>query len=126
MAQEAVEALQPHGKTIADAVAHYVAHLTANEKSCTAKELVDELVEAKERDGLSARHVSDLRCRLKMFATKFEREPVATITGAAIDDWLRSLPVSAVTRNHLSTFDYSGIQFRRETRLRREQSSGEH
>src|SRR5438552_11187215 len=27
-------------------------------------------------------------------------QPVATITSAEIDDWLRSLPVSAVTRNH--------------------------
>jgi integrase len=98
MAQNAVEALQPFGRTIADAVRHYVAHLKASERSCTAEELVKELVAAKERDGLSIRHVSDLRCRLKIFAKKFD-VPVATITSAEIDDWLRSLPVSAVTRN---------------------------
>ena len=61
---------------------------------------MDELVAAKERDGLSARHVSDLRCRLKAFAKKFDKEPVATITTAQLDDWLRSLTVSPVTRNH--------------------------
>jgi integrase len=92
--------LQPHGKTIDDAVAHYVAHLEASAKSCNAVELVKELVAAKERDGLSVRHVSDLRSRLNIFAKKFDGKPVATITSAAIDDWLRSLPVSPVTRNH--------------------------
>ena len=49
MAQQAAEQLQPHGKTIADAVKHYVAYLKASEKSCTAAELVKEMVEAKER-----------------------------------------------------------------------------
>ena len=38
--------------------------------------------------------------RLNIFAEKFNGQPVATITTAEIDDWLRSLNVSAVTRNH--------------------------
>src|SRR6266571_1505987 len=50
MAQNAVEQLKPFGKTITDAVQHYVAHLKASEKSCTAAQLVKELVKAKERD----------------------------------------------------------------------------
>ena len=52
MAQNAVERLRPFGKTIDDAVAHYVAHLKASEKSCTAVQLVKELLAAKEKDGL--------------------------------------------------------------------------
>ncbi len=100
MTQNAVEQLQPFGRTIDDAIAHYVAHLKASEKSCTAEELVKELVATKERDGLSVRHVSDLRCRLKIFAKKFDGLVIATITSAAIDDWLRSLPIAPVTRNH--------------------------
>jgi integrase len=100
MAQNAVEALKPFGKTITDAVGHYVAHLKASEKSCSAVQLVKELVAAKEHDGASARHVSDLRSRLNIFAEKFDGQPVATITSAEIDDWLRSLKVSPVTRNH--------------------------
>jgi integrase len=109
MAQNAVEQLKPFGKTITDAVQHYVAHLKASEKSCTAVQLVEKLVEAKEADGASQRHVDDLRSRLNIFAEKFNGQPVATITSAEIDDWLRSLKrlkdgklvlVSAVTRNH--------------------------
>jgi integrase len=100
MAQNAVEALNPFGKTITDAVQHYVAHLKASEKSCSASELVGELVAAKEADGASQRHLSDLRSRLNIFAKRFDGQMVATITSAEIDDWLRSLKVSAVTRNH--------------------------
>jgi integrase len=100
MAQNAVEQLKPFGKTISDAVQHYVAHLRASEKSCTAVQLVKELVAAKESNGASRRHLDDLRSRLNIFAEKFNGQPVATITSAEIDDWLRSLNVSPVTRNH--------------------------
>jgi integrase len=100
MALNAVEQLQPLGKTITDAVAHYVAHLQASERSCSAAQLVDEMIAAKERDGLSERHVSDLRSRLKIFAAQFDGRPVATITTAELDQWLRSLPVAPASRNH--------------------------
>ena len=100
MAQNAVEQLKPFGKTISDAVVHYVAHLKASEKSCTAVQLVKELLAAKEKDGASQRHLDDLRSRLNIFAANFDGQPVATITSAEIDDWLRSLNVKAATRNH--------------------------
>src|SRR5215472_9854209 len=51
MAQNAIEQLTPFGKTIADAVHHYIEYLKASEKSCTAVQLVKELVAAKEKDG---------------------------------------------------------------------------
>src|SRR5262249_42129242 len=58
MAQNAVELLKPFGKTIMDAAQYYAAHLKASAKSCSAVELVKQLVTAKEHDGASARHVS--------------------------------------------------------------------
>jgi integrase len=100
MAQNAVEQLKPFGKSITDAVQHYVAYLKAAEKSCTASQLVNEILAAKKADGLSVRHLADLRARLSKFAEKFDGKPVATITPREIDDWLRSLPVSPVTRNN--------------------------
>jgi integrase len=100
MAQNAVEQLTPFGKTIADAVQYYLAHLKASEKSCTATQLVNQLIAAKKADGLSVSHVIDLRSRLSKFADKFDGQPVATITSANIEDWLRLLPVSPVSRNN--------------------------
>ena len=100
IAQNATERLTPFGKSITDAVDHFVAHLKASEKSCTAADLVDELVAAKKADGKSQRHVDDLRSRLDIFAEEFDGQMFATITTKQINDWLRSLKVSAVTRNH--------------------------
>src|SRR4029453_6909032 len=100
MAQEAIEQLQPFRKTIADAVQHYVAYLKASEKSCTAAQLVKELLAAKKADGGSERHLNDIRSRLSVFAEKFDGQMVATITSKEIDTWLRSLPVAPLTRNH--------------------------
>src|SRR5437667_2332460 len=44
MAQECKDALSKYGKTIKDATNFFIAHLKASEKSCTAVELVKELV----------------------------------------------------------------------------------
>jgi integrase len=100
MAQNAVEQLMPFGKTITDAVGYYVAHLKAIDRSCTVAQLVKELLAAKEADGASQHHLHDLHYRLGVFAKTFDSKPVASITAAEIDDWLRSLPVSALSRNN--------------------------
>src|SRR5581483_156647 len=100
MAKQCSEALSAFGKTIKDATEHFIAHLLASEKSCTASELVNQLIAAKARDGVSLRHLQDLRHRLDAFAKKFDGQPVATITTPELDDWLRSLSVAPVTRNH--------------------------
>src|SRR5262249_58364036 len=64
MAQECKDTLSDYGKTIKDATDFLIAHLKASAKSCTAVELVKELVTAKEKDGASQRHVDDLNSRL--------------------------------------------------------------
>ena|SRR5215472_730630 len=87
-------------KIILRAVDEHVARLQASAKSCSAIELVRLLVNLKKQDGASQRHISDLQSRLGIFAGKFDGQPVATITSGEIDDWLRSLNVSPVTRNH--------------------------
>jgi len=57
---ECAEELQPFGKTIRDAINFYVPHLRALKRTCTAAELVDELLKVKEADGASKRYLSDL------------------------------------------------------------------
>ena len=112
MADNAMRKLTPFGKTIDDAVDHYVKHLKASEKSCTAEQLVKELLKAKKADGASWRTLDTLKCRLNGFAEEFDGMLVATITSKEIDEWLRSLPFSPVTRNHyranvLSAFNFA-------------------
>jgi integrase len=82
-------------------------HLHATKRTCTALELVDELLKIKEADGASQRYLSDLRSRLTQFAQCFNGKPVAEITSPQIDEWLRGLSdketgkrLSPVTRNN--------------------------
>lgn len=101
MAAESTEKLQEYGKTIRDATEHYLAYLKATKRSCSVEDLVEELLEAKEKDGVSKRQLYNLKSRLERhFAAEFGDKLVATITTRDIDDWLRSLEVGPQTRNH--------------------------
>ena len=104
---ECAEKLQPFGKTIRDAVEFYLPHLRASNRTCTATELVKELLKVKQADGASKRYRSDLSSRLTQFSDRFDGKSVAEITSPQIDDWLRSLSdretgkrLSPVTRNN--------------------------
>src|SRR5215475_959606 len=74
---ECAEALQPFGATIRDAVNFFVPHLKAMKRSCTAAQLVDELLRVKEADGASGRYLSDLRSRLNHFSEIFDGKTIA-------------------------------------------------
>jgi len=102
MLLECTNRLNAYGKTIKDATDFFVQHLTATatKKSCTARNLVDEFIAAKQKEAASNFDLDDLRSHLTTFGERFEGEPVETITSAQIADWLRSLNVSIVTRNH--------------------------
>jgi integrase len=100
MAQECAERLSAHHKTLKDAADFLVAHLKACAKSCTTTALVERLIVAKRIDGASKRYLEDLSSRLNRFAQEFDRQMVATITNAQIDDWLRGLKLSPTSRNN--------------------------
>jgi integrase len=104
---ECAESLKPFNATIRDAVNFYLPHLHASNRTCSAAELVDELLKVKEADGASERYLSDLRSRLTQFSDSFDGKPVAEITSAQVDEWLRNLSdkktakrLSPVTRNN--------------------------
>jgi len=118
---ECSEALKPFDATIRDAVNFYLPHLHATKRSCTAAELVDELLKIKESDGASERYLSDLRSRLTQFAQCFNGKPVAEITGPEVDQWLRSLSdketgkrLAATTRNNFRRVLIVAFNFARE------------
>ena len=100
MLLECTNRLGAYDKTIKDATDFFVQHLTATEKSCTARKLVDEFVAAKQKEAASNFDLDDLRSHLTTFGKRFDGDPVGTITSTQIDDWLRSLNVSIFTRNH--------------------------
>jgi hypothetical protein len=61
---------------------------------------MDELLSAKKSDGASEPYLIDLRCRLGQFSNSFGDRVVSEIQCHEIDEWLRGLNVSPVTRNN--------------------------
>ncbi|HEY2568268.1 MAG TPA: hypothetical protein VGI25_03005, partial [Candidatus Udaeobacter sp.] len=109
--REVTEMLKPYGESLREAVEARVEHLKATQKSCTAAQLVSELLAAKRSDGVSEVHLKGVRCRLNAFAKRFNGQPVTTITGGEIDAWLRSLPVAPLTRNHFRQILVTAFKF---------------
>ena len=97
---DATESLKPYGKTLADAVAFYLAHLQASVKSSTVDQMIASLLAAKVGAGKSPRHLSDLRSRLGRFSKDFGALPIGSITHEEIDVWLASLNLAPVGHNN--------------------------
>jgi len=99
MATEAERKLAPYGKTIRDAVEHYLAHLKSVAGSKPVREVVAALLREIAADGASKRHKLDLSSRLNRFAVDFGERMIADISAQEIGAWLRGLNVSGITRN---------------------------
>ena len=69
-------------------------------RRATTAEVVAELLKIREQDGASTSYLGQLRTTLNRFAIKFPG-PILEITGPDVDAWLRSLAISAVTRNSM-------------------------
>jgi integrase len=65
-------------------------------------EIVDELLVAKQHDGLSPRYIYALRSDLTRFKNAFHTN-IGSITSSLIEDWLLAQKVGARTRNNLRT-----------------------
>ena len=96
---DAIKTLSDSG-TLGDAVRFYIRHHPKKVPQKLATDLLSEMIEAKRADGASQLYLKDLRLRLAQFTTRFNGF-IGNVTGAEIDDWLRSLVVSARTRNNL-------------------------
>jgi integrase len=96
--------LAAYDETINDAVKFRVDHLECVRRhGITVAKLVTELLEAKRKDGLSKVYLRDLHYRLNKFVQDFGRQPIAGITVAELDNWLRALPYSPQSRTNYRT-----------------------
>jgi integrase len=91
--------LADYGWTINDAAEFSIHHLE-NIRRCriTVVQLADEVVEAKRKDGRSAKYVNDLRLKLKRFCQDFGNRLIATVGAEELDKWLRDLDCSPKSR----------------------------
>jgi len=66
----------------------------------STSEIVEELLKAKARDGVSARYLETLRSHLHRFGASFQTI-IGSVTAQMIDRWLAAQKVSARTHNNL-------------------------
>jgi integrase len=91
--------LAEYGKTLKDAVEFYVDHLERVRRcKITVAQLAVEVLEAKRKDGRSAKYIDMLRLYFKRFCLDFGNRLIADITVEELDTWLRELPGSPKTR----------------------------
>jgi len=96
---EARHKLAKHGKSIDEAVAFYLDHLERIRRcNVTVRQLADEVLAAKKKDGHAPMYLADLRKRLDRFGRDFGDRPIAAITVEELDDWLRNLDCAPKTR----------------------------
>jgi integrase len=91
--------LSEYGKTITDAADFFLDHLTRVRRCrITVAQLAEEVVEAKRKDGCSAKYLVMLRFYFKRFCQDFGNRPIAGIDVDELDDWLRALQGAPQTR----------------------------
>ena len=100
-ADECQAALAPHGKTIRDATAHYIAFLEARKRSCTVEALFAQLVDTKRAAGVSKIYLCNVKRAGRDFAAAFPGKIVSEFEARDIDDFLSALRTkNAVSRNY--------------------------
>jgi integrase len=91
--------LAVHGKTIEDAAAFYLNYLERIRRcNVSVADLAKEVLEAKQKDGMSATYIGDLKKRFARFCADFGDRKIAGITVEELDNWLRALPGSPKSR----------------------------
>jgi integrase len=102
--------LAEYGKELSDAADFYIDHLERIRRCrITVTQLAAEVLEAKRKDGLSARYLKMLRLYLKRFCQDFGNRLIADITIEELDSWLRALPLSPKSRSNYRT--HIGVLF---------------
>lgn len=100
MAGKCAEQLNPYGHTLAQAVDHFIDCIKVTRRSVTVSALIVDSTAAKKQKGNRERSLKDISCRLQTFEETSGARNVATVTTAAIDDWLTSLGLSGQSQNN--------------------------
>ena len=94
------EELAVYGRTPAEAVAFYVAHLKRSRVSITVDELFRKVMALKRKERKSDRYLTDMQARLGRFCRDFGEQVVADVGAEDISTWLHGLEASPVTVNN--------------------------
>lgn len=96
----AKESLAAYGKTLSDAVAHYLAWLRQTARSASVADVMTMFMDSKRTEGKSRRYLLDLNSRLGKFAAAFGAQPISAVTAEEISQWLTGLKLEPVGSNN--------------------------
>ncbi len=91
------------GESLAAMAAEFTRHFGNVTREASVPEVVEHLLKSKKQDGVSERHLAQLRSVLRRFAAAHPGQ-ILDVTGPDIDTWLRGLKVSATSRNSMLTY----------------------
>lgn len=89
----------PENTSLKEVVDFYLKRHPAGLPSRTVQQVVDELVESKEKSGKSGIYIRKMRQLLGHFGTAFKIQ-IALVTGKQIEDYIRGLGVGGRTQNN--------------------------
>ena len=86
--------------SLSQAVDSYLKRNPVHLKPKMVQEVVDEMLQMKRSDQLSARYIQQLEYSMKRFTGRFSNRLV-DVSGTEVDAWLRGLPIGPRSRNNL-------------------------
>jgi integrase len=98
--------------TVLEAVRCFARTLTVVRHEKTVQQVVDELIQTRQKDGSSVRHIDDLRSRLERFAKTISGK-MTDVTASRIQDFLLSLNLAPRTVNNFRTSISNLLSFAR-------------
>ena len=99
-ALDCAERLKGYGRTLREAVDHFIVYLDQTTRSKPIADIVREFIADKVADGAKKPTIQELQCRTNHFCAAFGDRHIATVTQTDITDWLRTNFVNPVTRNN--------------------------
>jgi len=88
------------GRSLIEAVNFYVKRHPTVMPRRSVKEVYEELLEMKEKDGNSAVYLKDLKYRVGRFSEDFQMQ-ISDVSEGQLNEWLRNLPGNARSRNNV-------------------------
>src|SRR5215831_8687246 len=98
-AQLGNERLRPFGKTLTNAVDHYVRYLEEVGGSVPLKDAVEKLIQDRKDAKCSDRYVYEMGLKLKKFCASYPDKSIAEITTEHIASWLAGLRLKPTSTN---------------------------
>jgi DNA-binding MarR family transcriptional regulator len=101
--------LEAHGKTLADAVTHYLDQLKEEKSAITVAELVKRYMAETDRrvveNEITERHAETVKWATSKLVARFGETLLPSLTGAEIKAWVAAMDLATKTKNRILNYN---------------------